>query len=72
MGHHSGGFSSSQRLRQGDLLSPLLFLLVMEALSRMLSATVERTPFWVLCGLEKSGGNDSVSLVICRRHFAFL
>jgi hypothetical protein len=36
-----GFFSSSQDLRQGDSLSSLLFVLVMEAFSRMISATVD-------------------------------
>jgi hypothetical protein len=31
-----GFFNSSRGIRQGDLLSPLLFLLVMEILSKML------------------------------------
>jgi hypothetical protein len=41
----SGFFSSSRDLRGGDPLSPLLFVLVMEALSWMLSTTVESGQF---------------------------
>jgi hypothetical protein len=38
-GNPSGFFYSSHSLRQGDSLSSFLFVIVMEALSRMLSAT---------------------------------
>jgi hypothetical protein len=37
-----GFFNSSRELRQGDPLSPLLFLLIMEVLSRMLRRSVKR------------------------------
>ena len=41
-GSPTGFFDSSRSLRQGDPLSPLLFLLIMEVLSRMLRRSVER------------------------------
>ena len=40
-GSPAGIFGSSYDLRQGDLLSPLLFLLVMEVLCRLLKRTEE-------------------------------
>jgi hypothetical protein len=41
-GSPEGFFNNSREIRQGDPLSPLLFILVMEALSKMVNATVEQ------------------------------
>jgi hypothetical protein len=38
----NGFFSSLRGLRRGDPLSPLLFVVVMKALSRMMSFTVDK------------------------------
>jgi hypothetical protein len=40
-GTSSGFFSSSHGLRHGDHLSPLLFVIVIEALSKMISTLVD-------------------------------
>jgi hypothetical protein len=40
-GSPEGFFGSSRGIRQGDTLSPLIFVFVMEALSRMMTKAVE-------------------------------
>jgi len=56
-GTPSGFFSSSRSLRHGDPLSPLLFVIVMEALSKLFSVTVQRG---FLSGFFVGSGSNGV------------
>ncbi|KAF5464295.1 hypothetical protein F2P56_014382 [Juglans regia] len=64
-GTPAGFFDSSQGLRQGDPVSPLLFVIVMEALSRMMQAVVGGG---FLSGFQVGNGSGS-SIIIS--HFLF-
>ena len=57
-GSPEGFFGSSRELRQGDPLSLLLFLLIMEVLSRLLKKSEE-------CNLIRGFQLGSVNSVIC-------
>jgi hypothetical protein len=54
-GTPSGFFSSSRGLRQGDPLSPLLFVIVMEALSKLFTVVVPRS---FLSGFSVGSGSN--------------
>jgi hypothetical protein len=56
-GSPTGFFSSSRDLRQGDPLSPLLFVIVMEALSKLFSVAVQRG---FLSGFSVGSGSNGV------------
>jgi hypothetical protein len=57
----SGFFSSSRGLRQGDPLSPFLFVIVMEALSKMISALVDGGLLSGFMVGSRSGGAINIS-----------
>jgi hypothetical protein len=66
-GTPEGFFNSSRGIRQGDPLSRLLFVLVMEALSRMMNATVEQGLLSVFfCGRKGLFRFGGFSFFICR------
>jgi hypothetical protein len=61
-----GFFSSSRGVRQGDPLSPLLFVLVIGAFSKMMNATVERD---LMSGFSV-GSQHSEGMVVSHLLFA--
>jgi hypothetical protein len=68
----SGFFSSSCGLRHGDPLSPLLFVVVMEESSKMMSTTVDRG--LISCFSVGSRNNEDcrVSSLVCECHIDIL
>jgi hypothetical protein len=80
-GNLFGFFNSSCGLRLGDLLFPFLFVIVMEALSKMLFSTIDGdflSGFFVgsrhsvVCGRHFDLSTMHITPVVCGQHFDFL
>ena len=74
-GSPSGFFQSTRGLRQGDPLSPYLFVIAMEVFSSMMRRAISRGYLsgWKVSGGRGEGREDAnLAFVVRRRYVGFL